>query len=312
VKNEVGQRPILQDISVTISTLGRPILRQCLRSIVSGSTWPRRIIVVDQSSSSEVAEWLEETERLGVDTLHAPSTERGRACAVNRAIERVETPFFAVTDDDCTVDRNWLSNMQRRLALNRDSVVTGMVEAEGEGETLCVVTSPEPAVYHRPRLKFDSLSGGNMGTSRAVVERVGMLDEDPRLRCSEDGEWAYRALRAGVPIVYDPEITVFHHGWRSDEQWRQQLRAYARSHGGFYGKYVRKGDGFIVLRALFHHVRALRRWIIGTVKGDRNQALIGRAYVLGLLPDIVTGFQRPKPVLDSGERQLLSERSRRR
>ena len=33
---------------------------------------------------------------------------------------------------------------------------------------LVVVTSREPAVYHHPRLKHDSMSRGNMGTSAGV------------------------------------------------------------------------------------------------------------------------------------------------
>jgi hypothetical protein len=57
---------------------------------------------------------------------------------------------------------------------NPEAIVTGRVEAAGEG-VLVVVTSLEPAVYHRPRLKFDSMSGGNMGTSMSVIERVGFF-----------------------------------------------------------------------------------------------------------------------------------------
>ena len=40
------------DVTVVIPTVGRPLLRDCLRSIAAGDTWPAELIVVDQSSSA--------------------------------------------------------------------------------------------------------------------------------------------------------------------------------------------------------------------------------------------------------------------
>ena len=68
-----------------------------------------------------------------------------------------------------------------------------------------------------------------MGTSKHVVERVGPFDEDPSVRLAEDCDWSYRALRAGVPIVYAPQVAVLHYGWRGEAERSDQYRAYARS-----------------------------------------------------------------------------------
>ncbi len=133
-----------------------------------------------------------------------------------------------------------------------------------------------------------------MGTSIAVIDRVGPLDEHPTLRTAEDTEWAYRALRAGVPIVYAPDVCVRHYGWRDASERQLQYLSYARSHGGFYGKYLRRGDGFIALRAAIHHLRAFRRWVRGSLTGDRESAVHGKAYLTGLLPGIVAGIRREK------------------
>ena len=99
-----GEKPlVLDDISIVIPTLGRPILRSCLAAIAAGDSWPARVIVVDQSSSDTVAGYLRELEVEGIETLYVPSTERGRSAGVNRGLERVDTPLLAVTDDDCLV-----------------------------------------------------------------------------------------------------------------------------------------------------------------------------------------------------------------
>lgn len=289
VIGELQSKPILDDISIIIPTLGRPILEDSLYWIASGSAWPARLLVVDQGRSSGVAELLERLQQIGINATHIPSSQIGRASGVNRGLERVQTPFVTVTDDDCFVESDWLRNMYAALKDNSESIVTGRVEAAGEGAVI-TVTSMEPAVYRRPRLKFDTMSGGNMGTSMVVIKKVGLFDEDACLRTAEDGEWSYRALRAGIPILYRPQIVVRHFGWRESGDQGEQYKSYARSHGGFYGKYLRKGDWFILLRTTLHFYRALRRWVRGVITGDKDQAMIGRAYATGLLPGIIAGL----------------------
>lgn len=287
----VEPRPILEDITVVIPTLGRVILEEALAWIVAGSAWPGGLIVVDQSSSSQVRAWVESLRPFGIDARHVPSSQRGRSAGLNRGLERVITRFVAVTDDDCFVDPDWLQRMVDGLRASPGAIVTGRVEAAGEG-VLVVVTSLEPATYLRPRLKFDSMSGGNMGTSMEVLNHIGFFDEDLRLRTAEDAELAYRALRAGVPIIYAPNVVVQHFGWRDDDKRLVQYGDYARSHGGFYGKYLRKGDWFIGLRAVLHYGRALRRWARGVVTGNEDLASYGWSYLTGLVPGIIAGLRR--------------------
>ena len=194
---------------------------------------------------------------------------------------------MAVTDDDCFVDLHWLKQMADSLRKNQQAVITGSVQATGDQPVLNISKSLKPHIQNRPRLTFDSMCGGNMGVAMDIIGRVGLFDEDPRLRTSEDGEWSYRALKAGVPIIYAPNVIVQHFGWRDEQQRTVQYKDYARSHGGFYGKYLRKGDWFIALRVIVHHIRACRGWIYGVLTGDRESALCGRAYLTGLLPGIM-------------------------
>lgn len=282
-------KPVIEDISIVIPTLGRPILEQSLYWILSGSAWPGCLIVVEQGSNPEVASWLVRVQEIGILVKHILSDQRGRSTGINRGLERVDTPFIAITDDDCFVENDWLHNMASRLRLSPDAVVTGRVEAAGE-DMVVVVTSTTPSVQRRPRLKFDSMSGGNMGTSLAVFKKVGLFEEDPVMATAEDAEWAYRALRKGISIRYEPDVVVAHFGWRDEGKRIEQYRHYALSHGGFYGKYLRQRDMFILARAIGHFMRALRRWLRGKLTSDLELALLGRAYCLNLLPGILAGL----------------------
>lgn len=288
---DLAPRPILDEIAIVIPTLGRSILEKALYRIAAGSNWPGGLIVVDQGLIPQVNAWIEALQYLGIRAEYVPSSQRGRAAGINRGLEHTKTPLVAITDDDCFVDNNWLERMTIHLHENPGAIVTGRVEPGNNGVILAV-TSLTPDVQFWPRLTFDSLSGGNMGTSRAVIDRVGLFDEDPRLRTAEDGEWAYRALRAGVPIIYAPDVWVEHHDWRDADQHNEQYREYARSQGSFYGKYLRQGDWFIAMRAVAHHFRAFRRWLRGSIKGDQEAAQLGYAYLIGLMPGIIAGLRR--------------------
>jgi GT2 family glycosyltransferase len=289
--NQIELRPIADDITVVIPTLGRPILEESLYWIAGGTVWPGCVIVVDQGSSPQIASLMDKLGGLGINAQYIPSNQRGRAPGINLGLKNVKTPFVAITDDDCFVETEWLEQMVACLRRHPKAIITGRVEAAGD-DMIVVVTSREPAVYRKPRLKFDSMSGGNMATSMAVFERVGLFDEHPSLRTSEDGEWSYRALRGGAYIVYAPEVGVRHFGWRDESKRASQYRDYARSHGGFYGKYLRRGDWFIAMRALLHHLRALRHLFRGIVTGDQELKLIGRAYLTGIVPGIIAGMRR--------------------
>jgi glycosyltransferase involved in cell wall biosynthesis len=283
-------RPVQSDISIVIPTLGRDILEQCLYWIFMGSVWPGCLIVVNQGNTESVEGWLRYVETMGVTVKHIISKQKGRSAGINRGLEQVETTYVAITDDDCFVDTDWLQNMVSVLCKTRMTVVTGRVEAAGE-DMIVVVTSPVPAEYHKPRLKFDSMSGGNMGTSLAVFQKVGLFDEDPCMQTAEDAEWSYRALRNNIAIRYEPSVCLWHFGWRDPEKRMVQYRHYALSHGGFYGKYLRKGDLFILIRALLHFFRALRRWVSSRKSTNPDQYYLGRAYFLYMLPGIFAGLR---------------------
>ena len=283
-------RPVIEDISLVIPTLGRDILEQSLYYIVKGSAWPGCLIVVNQGHPEKVEGWLQHLQSLGLSVKHIRSTQRGRSAGINRGLEQVETAFVAITDDDCFIDNDWLRNMTLKLRQNPEAIVTGRVEAAGE-DMLVVVTSTTPAVYHKPRLKFDSMSGGNMGTSISVVKKVGLFDEDTCLQTAEDAEWSYRALRNDTAIIYEPGICLWHFGWRDSSKRTEQYRHYALSHGGFYGKYLQRGDILILLRAVLHLLRSLRRWMRGVITRNKEQAHIGRAYFIYLLPGILAGLR---------------------
>ncbi len=282
-------------LTVVIPTLGRPVLERALDALEANAVRPERVIVIDQGRSAAVAALARASAGRGLDVLHVPSDERGRARAVNRGLERVTTRFAAVTDDDCLASPDWIASMRARLERHADAIVTGRVEPGGDGPQAAVVVGAEEWVMTRPGLGFRGASGGNVGFAMETLARVGPYDEDPCLQAAEDNEWSHRALRRGVSIVYAPEVVVRHLDWRDAEGRQAQYASYARSHGGFYGKILRQGDALIAARIAVHYARALTLFVRGVLTGDADARARGGAYLRGLLPGILAGLRSREP-----------------
>lgn len=284
--------PVVDRLSVVVPTLGRPMLEGCLDAIATGTRWPAELVVVDQGASPTVAAKLADLRSAGLCAVHLPSAQTGIAAATNRGLERVRTPFVAVTHDDCRPYSTWLEMLDRRLEHAGQAVVTGRVEPVGDGEILTIQTSPVAAVHTRPRIDGDVLFPPNMAFPLSVIGRIGWLDEHPSLRVAgEDNDWAYRSLREGVPIIYEPAAVVGHLARFHLEDLPGLHRRYARGQGSFYGKWLRRGDPFIARRALRDLTRA--PWLLARGLVTRNARLIamGQGELLGLAPGIIAGLR---------------------
>ena len=112
-----------------------------------------------------------------------------------------------------------------------------------------------------------------------------------RLYTAEDNDWAYRALRAGIPILYAPEIVVYHVHWRDKTQMAAVYRTYAWSQGAFYGKHLRQGDWSMLLRTAISLFRGVRSLINGVLNNDYDRRANGYARLTLLLPGLIAGLR---------------------
>lgn len=285
-------RPIAPDVSVVVPTIGRDLLEGCLQSIADGTVWPAHLLVVDQGRRDSVRGWVEGLQRRGLRARHVPSAQTGISAGTNRGLELVATEFVAVTHDDCRVRPDWLETLAVRVREIGDAILTGMVEADGDGVVLTVTTKADSAVYTEPLIDGDVLFPPNMAFPLRVLDRVGYFDEHPALRLAgEDNEWAYRALRAGVPIVYDPGVAVGHAARHTDADLTDLYRRYARGQGAFYGRHLRRADRFVARRAARDLIRG--PWLLARGLASRNPKLVamGRGEVAGILPGILAGIR---------------------
>jgi GT2 family glycosyltransferase len=280
-------------VSVVIPTVGRAILESCLYYIAAGTHWPAAVIVVDQGQKPEVRAMMRRLAEIGVNAVYVSSSQTGRSAGINRGLERVDTRFVTITDDDCFVAPDWLEAMTGRLRRCPDQILTGRVELAGNDEVaFSTVPATEGRIYVKPSLRTHPFIGGNVGLAMALVERIGPFDEHACLASAEDSDYGYRALRLGIPIAYDPLVVLYHYHWRNADERIARYADYARSQGGFYGTHLRRGDALILLQTLRDVLRSPVRWLRGLVLRDPELTANGRASTLNILPGVAAGLRR--------------------
>jgi GT2 family glycosyltransferase len=207
--------------------------------------------VVDQSEGEDVAHLLEPLEALGFRRLR--SAGRGIALAVNEGMRAARNDFVLITHDDCTVAPDWVAAAHRLLLAHPDQIITGRVSPAGKAEHVPTIKDdPEPRDF-TGQIKPAELLPNNMGVNRRRLLEFGGFDERFVL-AGEDGDLAYRWMRAGRSLQYRPELVVVHHDWRDAERLRSTFRLYSRAQGMFYAKHLRRGDlrmlRYLVLEAV--------------------------------------------------------------
>lgn len=283
---------IARDLTVVIPTLGRPLLKGCLESIAANRMHPLRVLVVNQGEEEPVQAWIDEITPVSLDIQQVVLGVRGIAAATNEGLRRVDTRYVATTHDDCLVADDWVESLAKILPEIGEAVLTGRVDPGGDGLVLTTVTSNQRKVYTHPLIDGDVLFPPNMALAIDVFEDVGPYDEHSSLRLAgEDSEWAHRALRAGFPIVYEPQVVVTHLAWQESSELVKTYRRYARGQGAFYAKHLLRGDFFVFRRALRDLARAPYLLTRGLVTNNRDLVAMGAGEVLGLPVGIVAGMR---------------------
>lgn len=218
-------------VTVAICTHARPdLLEPCLQSVLAlGAPDGIEVLVVDNDprdlATKNLVSGLE-----GVRYVREPRP--GLDIARNRALREAASSFVAFIDDDVVVDREWLGGLREALEENPDAgVITGLVLPH-ELDTRAQIVFERRGGFRRGFRKLRYVgdhqpgnplyplgsgmfgAGANMVLRRDTALRIGGFDEaldtGPPLPGGGDLDIFTRMIRAGLPLVYEPRMLVFH------------------------------------------------------------------------------------------------------
>jgi hypothetical protein len=142
-------------------------------------------------------------------------------------------------------------------------------------------------VYRRPLADRYPQFLGTWPRSELCSSPLGLFNEHQALLpAAEDNEWEYRALRAGIPTVYTPEVAVRHMDWRSTEKLAATYRRYTRGQGGFYRLHIRSRHWLIVRTDVTDPLRGLLLLRRGQHPDDGNRETLKRRRSPSLTPTL--------------------------
>jgi GT2 family glycosyltransferase len=221
-----------------------------------------RIIVADDASGPEHLAALRAIP--GIEII-AGEDNRGFAANVNRGLRATDPQRdVVVLNSDTEAERGWLACLQYASSQSDDIGIVGARLLYPDGRiqfagTVRNLGAPEwfdhryrfkPADWGPARLSSPALAvtGACMYVTRAVLDRVGLLDERYPM-AYEDVDWCLRAWQAGFRTLYFPAATLYHHesvtrGTDVGERERESQRVFWERWGEFFdAREVRTAEG---------------------------------------------------------------------
>lgn len=279
-------------VALLISTRNRAALvRDAIGSVLSGTTVPDEIVVVDQSDvPNETLASMAVPSTAQLRYLHSRTT--GLSVSRNIAFAHATHPIAVVLDDDCLVDEQWLETLVRSLiAEGPHAVVTGRVLADAPdkpGRFAPSLHTGDELVRYQGRQVTDPLATFNFALRTSAYRVVGEFD--PRIGpgtafpAAEDNDYGYRLLRSGRTIVFDPSAVVYHRAWRDESTYVSLRYAYGRGQGAYYAKHLAQRDWYM----LWKLAHALKRRGARMLQGDREGIIGETVWVAGWAAGAVT------------------------
>jgi hypothetical protein len=136
-----------------------------------------------------------------------------------------------------------------------------------------VLDRPDDAVS-----EVDWVTGACLLVRRAVIEQVGLLD-DEYFMYSEELDWQKRIAKVGWTVVYLPTAQVVHYEGRSSEQvvalrhirfGRSKVRYLSKHHGPLAGQLVR---GWLLLNYSYEWTIEALKWCLGYKRDLRRERM---------------------------------------
>ncbi|MEB3233454.1 MAG: glycosyltransferase [Leptolyngbyaceae bacterium] len=284
--------PDYPSFTVAICTKDRPDnVARLLRSLIplqqeTGPT-PFEILIVDNAPSDDRTQAIVAP---FPSVRYTREPKAGLDFARNCALHQASGEWLAFLDDDVVVDRQWFRGWREAWAENPDAAAfTGLV-LPYEMETAAQILFEQRGGFGRgfEKIRYGAQlpgnplypcgagifgAGCNMAFKRQVFIDLGGFDDAPDtgrpLPGGGDLDSFYRVVRAGYPLVYEPQYAVYHQHRRELHQLQHQYWTWGLGFMAFVVKSMQTDP-----ERRSHLIRLIFWWIQDQL-GQLGQSLIG-------------------------------------
>ncbi|MBI3722333.1 glycosyltransferase, partial [bacterium] len=204
--------------------------RECLESVLAGTAGPFELVLVDNGSRDGTRDYFHTIrDQLGGQVavqVIGNAENLGYTKAANQGARAARGRAVVLLNNDTRVRPGWLealvcaSQTQERVGivtakiLNMDGSVqnAGGILHHPDGDfTIPNAGADRRSLAVSRRVAIENAGGPCMLLTRALLETVGIFDEDFSPGYFEDSDLSLRAREAGFALLYEPDAEVHHH-----------------------------------------------------------------------------------------------------
>ena len=254
-------RPVAGDVDVVVCVHNAlDHVERCLQSVLSRTTVPYRLIIVNDGSDGPTTSRLREIDAMqDAVTLIETDGPLGYTCAANRGLRVSTAANVVLLNSDTIVPRLWLEGLLECMASGSKVGIVGPLSNAASWQSVPDRTGPDgrwavnrlPSGYSvdeyaellwlsskRRFPKVDFVNGFCFMVKRTVIERIGFLDEETfPTGYGEENDYCLRAEDAGFEMAIADHCFVYHAKSKSfgdaarDELAKAGGEALERKHG---------------------------------------------------------------------------------
>ena len=198
---------------------------ECVASIERHTPQPHEIIFVDNGSTDGTVVWLQDLVAANPGyRLIANNENKGFAAGCNQGLMAARGDFLLLLNNDVVVTPGWLGGLLECLNESEDVGVVGPMTNAASGPQLVAAVDYRVmdgldrfarqfrSRYRHRRIPGRRVVGFCMLFRRALMERIGRLDEQFGSGNFEDDDFCYRAALAGFRNTVAADVYVHHFG----------------------------------------------------------------------------------------------------
>jgi GT2 family glycosyltransferase len=202
-------------------------IEKCVKSLLNLNYKNYKIFVTDAFSTDGTYETLEKLRKKYPRKILLERIEGNIAKVHNYMIKKVKTPFIAMTDADCVVDKNWLKNLISGFTSSEIIATAGYCSTPKEVNYLQRLIGLE--LEHRFKNFPEFISRAPTMNLCVRTKYAKKVKFDERLEVAQETDWGYRLTKLGK-MRYVPKAKVYHyHRATLKKYFIQQFK---------YGKYM--------------------------------------------------------------------------
>jgi GT2 family glycosyltransferase len=211
-------------IAAVLTYDGRELLEIVLPSLAAQSYRDFRVVVVDNGSSDDSVQWLQE-HWPQVEIVALPENV-GVTAALNVCLLASDSELVALLNNDVELHPDCLGELVAAMDAQPQAAAVApklvsyheRTVLDGTGDTYAWSGEAtrrgnglrDEGQFDAPGEIFGACGGAAL-YRRSAIERVGTLDED-LFACYEDVDWSFRARLQGYGCRYAPAAVAYHMG----------------------------------------------------------------------------------------------------